>query len=67
MPEQEHNGLTKIGEPQYEETIEEPCHGCGVVQEMEVWTQQYENHPDSHITHGECPVCGNDHQANPPW
>lgn len=59
--------LSKAGEPYKVDTVEEPCYSCGVVQEMEVWEQRYDNHPKSVFTKGECPVCGNDHEKNGPW
>ena len=58
---------TPDGEPVYLETVEEPCWDCDVVQEMDMMRQAYESHPDQHYPKGECPVCGNDHAANPPW
>ncbi|MFB6197985.1 MAG: hypothetical protein ABEI52_06925 [Halobacteriaceae archaeon] len=63
----EQQSPTKIGEPQKDDTIEEACYGCGVVQEMAIYVQRYEDHPPSHFPKGECPVCGNDHSSNPPW
>lgn len=57
----------KVGQPRKIDTVEEPCFGCGVVQEMEVWAQDYDGMRESHYPKGECPVCGNDHQANTPW
>jgi len=58
---------TPSGEARFIETIEEACWDCGVVQEMDMMEQTYQNHPDSTYPRGECPVCGNDHSANPPW
>lgn len=58
---------TKMGEPQTVDTVEEACYGCGVVQEMTIKQQWYENHPPDQYADGECPVCGNDHAVNPPW
>jgi len=58
---------TKVGGPQAIDTVEEACHGCGVVQEMTVREQRYEDNPPAQYATGECPVCGNDHAANPPW
>jgi len=55
------------GEPYTDDTVEEPCYNCGVVQEMTIMKQEYTNHPDTHYPKGECPVCGNDHTENPPW
>jgi len=58
---------TKVGGPQTIDTVEEACYGCGVVQEMTVKQQRYEDNPPAQYATGECPVCGNDHAANPPW
>jgi len=57
----------KIGSPAEDDTIKESCYGCGVVQEMTVYVQRYEDNPPQHFVKGDCPVCGNDHQMNPPW
>lgn len=67
---QEQESPTRVGEPYKIDTVEEPCQGCGVVQEMDVYRQEMEYNDDIREwdnTRGECPVCGNDHAANPPW
>lgn len=55
----------KIGEPAKIDTVNESCNGCGVVQEMDVYKQRYENNPPSTFTDNECPVCGE--ITNMPW
>jgi len=48
--------LTKVGEPQAIDTIEEACYDCGVVQQMTVKRQRYEDSPMAQYASGECPV-----------
>lgn len=57
----------RSGEPYLVDTVEEPCYGCGVVQEMEIKAQEYVQNVTQHYAAGECPVCGNDHTENEPW
>lgn len=54
-----------IGEPYQDDTVEEPCPKCGVVQEMPIMVQEYKNAPDGFYPDKECPVCG--HDIEDPW
>jgi predicted RNA-binding Zn-ribbon protein involved in translation (DUF1610 family) len=47
-----------IGEPSRINTTETPCPDCGVVQEVEVWSQDFENSVAAHYVDRECPICG---------
>lgn len=55
----------KAGAPSKLETVEKPCPNCGVVQEMRVLEQVYENAPTAYYTDRHCPVCG--HHIEDPW
>ena len=54
-----------VGKPAKIDTEQLPCPNCGVVQQMAVYQQHYDNAPTAYFTDHECAVC--ETQIDMPW